>query len=89
MAEDALAIVVCCSLTATDFTNGVILAANHSGDSDGTAADFDHPVSPNWTVAAIPRFEFSRPSQRIQIVIKVRWASFTCITGVSRDIVGC
>ena len=38
VAEDALAIVVCCSLTATDFTNGVILAANHSGDSDSTAA---------------------------------------------------
>jgi ADP-ribosylglycohydrolase len=38
VAEEALAIAVCCALTARDFADGIRLAANHSGDSDTTAA---------------------------------------------------
>jgi ADP-ribosylglycohydrolase len=38
VAEEALAIAICCSLTAKSFADGVMLAANHSGDSDSTAA---------------------------------------------------
>jgi ADP-ribosylglycohydrolase len=38
VAEEALAIAVCCALAATDFVDGIVLAANHSGDSDSTAA---------------------------------------------------
>jgi ADP-ribosylglycohydrolase len=38
VAEEALAIAVYCALTATDFRSGVLLAVNHSGDSDSTGA---------------------------------------------------
>jgi ADP-ribosylglycohydrolase len=38
VAEEALAIAVCCALAANDFADGIVLAANHSGDSDSTAA---------------------------------------------------
>jgi ADP-ribosylglycohydrolase len=38
VAEEALAIAACCALTARDFVDGITLAANHSGDSDTTAA---------------------------------------------------
>ncbi|MCC6720108.1 MAG: ADP-ribosylglycohydrolase family protein [Acetobacteraceae bacterium] len=36
--EEALAIAVCCALTAADFADGVLRAVNHSGDSDSTGA---------------------------------------------------
>jgi ADP-ribosylglycohydrolase len=36
--EEALAIALFCALTAPDFRSGVLLAANHGGDSDSTAA---------------------------------------------------
>lgn len=38
VAEEALAIAVCCALSARDFADGVLLGANHGGDSDSTAA---------------------------------------------------
>jgi ADP-ribosylglycohydrolase len=38
VAEEALAIAVCCTLATDDFAAGIRLAANHSGDSDSTAA---------------------------------------------------
>ena len=38
VAEEALAIAICCALTARDFADGVLLGVNHSGDSDSTAA---------------------------------------------------
>jgi ADP-ribosylglycohydrolase len=37
-AEEALAIAICCALCASDFTDGVLMAVNHSGDSDSTGA---------------------------------------------------
>jgi ADP-ribosyl-[dinitrogen reductase] hydrolase len=36
--DQALAIAVCCALTARDFADGIRLAANHSGNSVTTAA---------------------------------------------------
>jgi ADP-ribosylglycohydrolase len=36
--HEALAIAVCCALAARDFADGIRCAANHSGDSDSTAA---------------------------------------------------
>jgi ADP-ribosyl-[dinitrogen reductase] hydrolase len=36
--HEALAIAVCCALAARDFADGIRLAANHSGDTDSTAA---------------------------------------------------
>ena len=38
VAEEALAIAIFCALTARDFESGVILAANHTGDTDSTGA---------------------------------------------------
>jgi ADP-ribosylglycohydrolase len=38
VAEEALAIGVYCALVARDFEQGVLLAVNHSGDSDSTGA---------------------------------------------------
>ena len=38
VAEEALAIATYCALAATDFRSGVLLAVNHSGDSDSTGA---------------------------------------------------
>jgi ADP-ribosyl-[dinitrogen reductase] hydrolase len=54
VAEEALAIAVCCSLTATDFADGVILAANHSGDSDSTAAITGNVLGVLFGEGAIP-----------------------------------
>jgi ADP-ribosylglycohydrolase len=38
VAEEALAIAVFCALTCVDVRSGLLLAANHGGDSDSTAA---------------------------------------------------
>jgi len=38
VAEEALAIAIWCTLVARDFTDGVRLAVNHSGDSDSTGS---------------------------------------------------
>lgn len=38
VAEEALAIAVYCALVADDFRDGVLLAVNHSGDSDSTGS---------------------------------------------------
>ena len=38
VAEETLAIAVYCALVTADLEAGVVLAANHSGDSDSTAA---------------------------------------------------
>jgi len=38
VAEEALAIGLYCALVAKDFTHGVLLAVNHSGDSDSTGS---------------------------------------------------
>jgi ADP-ribosyl-[dinitrogen reductase] hydrolase len=42
VAEEALAISVYCALSAADFESGVVLAVNHSGDSDSTGAMTGH-----------------------------------------------
>lgn len=38
VADEALAIAVCCALAADDFASGVLAAVNHSGDTDSTGA---------------------------------------------------
>ncbi|GAA0532071.1 hypothetical protein GCM10011581_16550 [Saccharopolyspora subtropica] len=54
--EQALAIAVCAALTHPEsFTNAVVLAANHSGDSDSTAAICGNIMGAAHTAAAIPR----------------------------------
>jgi ADP-ribosylglycohydrolase len=52
--EEALAIAVCCALTAEDFAAGVLRAVNHSGDSDSTGAITGNLLGALWGEAAIP-----------------------------------
>jgi ADP-ribosylglycohydrolase len=52
--EEALAISVCCALTAADFGDGVLRAVNHSGDSDSTGAITGNLLGALWGEAAIP-----------------------------------
>ena len=52
--EEALAIAVCCALTAEDFAEGVLRAVNHSGDSDSTGAICGNLLGVLWGEAAIP-----------------------------------
>ncbi len=52
--EEALAIAVCCALTASDFAEGVLRAVNHSGDSDSTGAICGNLLGALWGERAIP-----------------------------------
>jgi ADP-ribosylglycohydrolase len=55
IAEEALAIAVCCALMADgDFARGVRLAVNHGGDSDSTGAVCGHILGAALGVEAIP-----------------------------------
>jgi ADP-ribosylglycohydrolase len=55
VAEEALAVAICCMLTASNFADGITLAANHSGDSDSTAAIAGNLLGAQFGEAAIPR----------------------------------
>jgi len=52
--EEALAIGVCAALTATDLADGLLLAVNHSGDSDSTGAICGNLLGAVHGVGAIP-----------------------------------
>ncbi|MBV8094776.1 MAG: ADP-ribosylglycohydrolase family protein, partial [Acetobacteraceae bacterium] len=54
VAEEALAIAICCALAARDFRHGVTLAVNHSGDSDSTGAIAGNLLGAQLGVGAIP-----------------------------------
>ena len=54
VAEEALAICVYCALVARDFRHGISLAANHSGDSDSTAALTGNLLGAKWGREALP-----------------------------------
>lgn len=54
VAEEALAIALFCGLKARDFTHGVLLAVNHSGDSDSTGAITGNLLGALWGRSAIP-----------------------------------
>jgi hypothetical protein len=54
IAEEALAIAVYCALSATDFRTGVILAVNHSGDSDSTGSMAGQLLGALYGASAIP-----------------------------------
>jgi ADP-ribosylglycohydrolase len=55
VAEEALAIAVFCALTCVDVRSGLLLAANHSGDSDSTAAIAGNLLGAALGEDAIPR----------------------------------
>jgi len=54
VAEEALAIAVYAALVSTDFADGVLLAVNHSGDSDSTGAMSGNLLGAQYGVAGIP-----------------------------------
>lgn len=54
VAEESLAISVYCALTAKDFEHGVVLAVNHSGDSDSTGSLTGSLLGTLWGKSAIP-----------------------------------
>jgi len=54
VAEEALAIAVYCALTAPNLEEGLILAANHSGDSDSTAAIAGNLLGARYGAHEIP-----------------------------------
>ncbi len=54
VAEEALAIAVYCALVAGDFREGVLLAVNHSGDSDSTGSIAGQVLGATLGADAIP-----------------------------------
>jgi len=54
VAEEALAVALFCALRAENFEHGVLLAANHSGDSDSTASLTGQLLGTVWGPAVIP-----------------------------------
>jgi ADP-ribosylglycohydrolase len=54
IAEEALAIALYCALSATDFRAGVILAVNHSGDSDSTGSMAGQLLGAMYGASAMP-----------------------------------
>jgi ADP-ribosyl-[dinitrogen reductase] hydrolase len=55
VAEEALAISVYCALVAEDFSHGVLLAVNHSGDSDSTGAITGNILGLVYGLDSIPK----------------------------------
>jgi ADP-ribosylglycohydrolase len=54
VAEEALAISVYCSLVATDLRSGLLLAVNHSGDSDSTGSITGNILGAHLGIDAVP-----------------------------------
>lgn len=54
IAEEAMAIAVYCSLVATDFRHGVLMAVNHDGDTDSTGSMTGNILGLIHGVEAIP-----------------------------------
>jgi ADP-ribosylglycohydrolase len=69
VAEEALAIAIACALVAEDFADGVRLAANHSGDSDSTAAMAGNLLGVLWGEAAIPAAWLDALELRAEIAV--------------------
>ncbi len=67
VAEEALALAVCCALAAQDFADGVLLAANHSGDSDSAAAITGNLLGAELGVTAIPAAWLDELELRLEI----------------------
>ncbi|KDM68270.1 ADP-ribosylation protein [Acidiphilium sp. JA12-A1] len=54
VAEEALAIAICGAMVARDFSDGVFLAVNHSGDSDSTGSIAGNLLGAHLGIGAIP-----------------------------------
>ncbi|MCC6216995.1 MAG: ADP-ribosylglycohydrolase family protein [Polyangiaceae bacterium] len=64
VAEEALAIAVYCALVARSFEHGVLLAVNHSGDSDSTGSMTGQLLGLTLGLAAIPERWLARVELR-------------------------
>ena len=67
VAEEALAIGICCAIVARDFADGVILAVNHSGDSDSTGSIAGNLLGAQMGIEAIPARWLDRLELRAEI----------------------
>lgn len=70
IAEEALAIGLWCALAADSFEEGVIMAVNHSGDSDSTGLIAGHLLGVKHGVAAIPARWLERLELR-EVIVQV------------------
>ena len=71
VAEEALAIGVYCALAAeSDFTAGIRLAVNHSGDSDSTGAITGHILGALCGLKNIPE-RFLRDLESIDVILEI------------------
>jgi ADP-ribosylglycohydrolase len=55
IAEEALAISIYCSLVASNFRDGIIMAVNHDGDSDSTGAITGNLLGTMYGAGVIPQ----------------------------------
>ena len=67
VAEEALAISLYCSLASPNFEEAVVLAVNHSGDSDSTGAMTGNICGALYGVSAIPTRWLERVELRHEI----------------------
>lgn len=79
--EEALAISVCCALTAGDFADGVLRAVNHSGDSDSTGSIAGNLLGALMGEAAIPEGWLAELELRREIG-RIADDLFACGTGL-------
>jgi ADP-ribosylglycohydrolase len=84
VAEEAFAIALYCALVARDYEHGVLLAVNHSGDSDSTGSLTGQLLGALWGEKAIPRRWAQKVELRSVIVqvardlARVRSGTFDC-----------
>lgn len=67
IAEEALAIAICCATVASDFSDGVLLAVNHSGDSDSTGSIAGNLLGAKMGLGSIPSPWLDRLEMRPEI----------------------
>lgn len=70
IAEEALAISIYCSLVAKDFRHGIIMAVNHSGDSDSTGAITGNILGAMLGKDAIPK-EWLEPLELRDVINEI------------------
>lgn len=80
IAEEALAIGVYCALVAKDFEHGVLLAVNHSGDSDSTGSITGNILGALWGKQALPErwlagLELRQEIEALAVQLHARYAA--------------
>lgn len=78
VAEEALAISVYCALVATDFHEALVIAVNHSGDSDSTGAITGNLLGVQWGMEGIPA-ELLEPLELRDVITQVADDLLDCV----------